>query len=88
MSETLIKALEDYFYSDSYDNFPDSDEIREAQQEVYNLLNSIREKDSKLFYAIETAVGTSEMFCQKQGFLRGYEHALTMMGMNNTSGGV
>lgn len=88
MNETLIKALEDYFYSDSYDNFPDSDEIREAQQEVYNLLNSIREKDSKLFYAIETAVGTSEMFCQKQGFLRGYEHALTMMGMNNTAGGV
>ena len=87
MNKTLIKALEEYFYSDAYDDRPDSNEINEAQEEVYNLIDPIREKDSKLFYAIETAIGTSEMFCQKQGFLRGYEHALTLMGMNNTSGG-
>lgn len=87
MNKTLIKALEEYFYSNAYDDRPDSDEIHEAQKEFYELIDPIRETDSKLFCAIESAVGMSEMFCQKQGFLRGYEYALTMMGMNNTSGG-
>lgn len=80
MNEALKKELEQYFYGDSYGRQGDCKEVVDRYKEYYKLLDPLRTENEELFRALEDSIGSAEVSREKQGFLRGYKYALTMMG--------
>ncbi len=88
MNQALQQALERYYYNDDYGKLPESEGIKEAHRAYYEKLEPLRHREKKLFYELEDLIGTSEVEHERQGFLRGYEYCLTMLGLSNRGGGV
>ena len=57
-------------------------ETKTAIKNYYDKLAPLKGKDREMFYALEDLIADTEAAHGKQGFLRGYEYALTMMGLN------
>ena len=82
MNEALRAALERHYYSDEYQGQGDDMETKTAIKNYYDRLAPLKEKDREMFYAIEDLIADTEIAHGKQGFMRGYEYALTMLGLN------
>lgn len=77
LNKVLMKELIQYFYDDDYDKECGED-VNKAHDEVFNLLGELSDSTYSPF---EDAVMSLEVERELQGFLRGYEYCLTMMGL-------
>lgn len=82
MNEALRKELERYYFSDAYGHLTDSMDVQESHSACYKCMEPLRQ-DKEAFDDLESAIADSEIRHEIQGFLRGYEHCLTMLGLNN-----
>lgn len=83
MNEALRKELERYYIHDAYGNLRDGKAVKAAHNACYASMGPLKRLDKKLFDSLEMAMCDSEIAHELQGFLRGYEHCLTMLGLNN-----
>lgn len=83
MNEALRKELERYYLHNCYGDLRDSESVKSAHSACYASMGPLKRLDKKLFDSLEMAMCDSEIAHELQGFLRGYEHCLTMLGLNN-----
>lgn len=80
MNEALRKELERYCI---HSDLRDSEAVKAAHNACYASMGPLKRLDKELFDSLEMAMLESEIAHELQGFLRGYEHCLTMLGLNN-----
>lgn len=80
LNKVLRKKLESYYYNGEYGNLPDGLDVANAHGKIYGLVEGLG-LDYDEFCEIEDAISRTEVESELQGFLRGYEYCLTMMGL-------
>lgn len=83
MKKELEKQLDKYFYGDYCEEAEESERTRKARAEYYKYLNPLMRYDKELFFKIEAAITNAEAEHERQGFLQGYQYALTMLGISS-----
>lgn len=83
MNEALRKELERYYCSCDYGFLPDGQDVEEARGKYNEMLDDLRERKDPIWGKLEYAIAGTELAHERQGFLRGYEYCLTMLGLNN-----
>ncbi len=82
MNEALRKGLERYYYGD-YTLLPDGQDVEEARGKCNEMIHDLRERKDPIWGKLDDAIADTEVAREWQGFLRGYEYCLTMLGMNH-----
>lgn len=83
MNEALKKELERYYFSNDYGLLPQNQDAIKAH-EIYNkMIDTLRERKDPTWGEWDDAIAETEVAHERQGFLRGYEYCLTMLGLNH-----
>lgn len=82
MNERLKEELDRYFYNADYGLLPQNQDVTEAHEVYNNMLDALREQEDPTFSKWDDVIADTEVAHERQGFLRGYEYCLTMLGLN------
>lgn len=82
MNETLKKELDRYYYHSDYGLLPQNGDVKEAHKKYNQMIGSLKEQNDPTWGEWDDAIAETEVAHERQGFLRGYEYCLTMLGLN------
>ena len=75
-----------HIYDSDYGMILESEDVKAAHRAYYEKLEPLRHKETRLYQELEDLISNSEIEHELQGFLRGYEYCLTMLGLSNRGG--
>lgn len=87
MKKELLNELENYFYSERYEEMPQYRTEYIDDRVVKWLEGKGISKKEYVCSDIEDAITQGEVAAERQGFFRGYEYCLTMLGILVGGGG-
>ncbi|MCI8646759.1 MAG: hypothetical protein HFE76_08155 [Firmicutes bacterium] len=83
MNEALKKELERYDWNPDYGLLPQNQDVIKAHETYNSMINTLRERKDPAWRQWDDAIAETEVAHERQGFLRGYEYCLTMLGLNH-----